>query len=203
MPVAAVITADIVNSTVAGAGMGKKLIRKLDVVLENYKTEYYRGDSFQVYIQHPPDALSLVYQLRTTARKLSEIYDIRISIGIGQVTGRERDLRTAGSEAFILSGRLFDQLKDTQYLGIQSAYETANIALGVIAQFSDYLLKKFTSKQAEVILELLKGQTQATIAKKLKKQQSTIHKHIHSAGWPEMEKLLYEYRQLLIQFKLI
>ncbi|MCO5235066.1 MAG: hypothetical protein M9933_02265 [Chitinophagaceae bacterium] len=203
MPVAAVITADIVNSTVPGTVMGKKLIRKLNAVLENYKTEYYRGDSFQVYIRHPAEVLSLVYRLRTTARKLSEIYDIRISVGIGQVAGQVRDLRTAGSEAFVLSGRLFDQLRDTQYLGIRSANETANIALRVIAQFSDYLLKKFTSKQAEVILELLKGQTQAMIAKKLKREQSTIHKHIHSAGWPEMEKLLYEYHQLLTQFKLI
>lgn len=203
MPVAAVITADIVNSTVPGTAMGKKLVRQLSAVLKDHTFEFYRGDSFQVYARDPAAALKLSFELRTTARKLSGIYDVRISIGIGKVTGTVQALRTANSEAFILSGRMFDQLKDTQYLWIQSAEEKANIAFRVIARFSDYLLKGLTPKQAEVVLELLKGQTQAGISRKLKKKQSTINKHAHSAGWPEIEQLLYEYDQVIAQFNLV
>ncbi len=202
MPVAAVITADIVNSTVPGTAMGKKLVTQLSAVLKNYAFEFYRGDSFQVYTKDPLAALKLSFQLRAAARKLSDIYDVRISIGIGNVAARVRSLRTANSEAFVLSGRMFDQLKDTQRLWIESADGKANIAFRVIAGFADYMLKRLTSKQAEVVAELLKKQTQTQVSKKLKRKQSTINKHAHSAGWPEIEKLLYEYQQVIIQFNL-
>ncbi|HRN56899.1 MAG TPA: hypothetical protein PLL71_10630 [Agriterribacter sp.] len=202
MPVGAVITADIVNSTVPGTAMGKKLVTQLSAVLKDHVFEFYRGDSFQVYTRDPLAALKLSFRLRAVAKKLSDIYDVRVSIGIGNVAARVRSLRTTNSEAFILSGRMFDQLKDTQRLRIGSADEKANIAFRVIAGFADYMLKRLTSKQAEVVLELLKGQTQTQISEKLKKKQSTINKHAHSAGWPEIEKLLYEYHQVIIQFNL-
>lgn len=202
MPVAAVITADIVNSTASATAMGKKLVTQLSAVLKNHRFEFYRGDSFQVYTKDPLAALKLSFQLRATAKKLSGIYDVRISIGIGKVVTPVRTLRTANSEAFVLSGRMFDQLKDDQRLWIQSANANASIAFRVIANFSDYILKRLTSKQAEVVVELLKEQTQTQISKKLKREQSTINKHAHSAGWPELEKLLYDYEQVIIQFKL-
>lgn len=202
MPVAAVITADIVNSTASVATMGKKLVTQLSAVLKNHTFEFYRGDSFQAYAGDPLAALKLSFQLRATAKRLSDIYDVRISIGIGKVTAPVRSLRTANSEAFVLSGRMFDQLKDDQRLWIQSANANANIAFRVIANFSDYILKRLTSKQAEVVVELLKEQTQTQISKKLKREQSTINKHARSAGWPEMEKLLYEYNQVITQFNL-
>lgn len=202
MPVAAVITADIVNSTASATAMGKKLVTQLSAFLKNHRFEFYRGDSFQVYTKDPLTALKLSFQLRATAKKLSGIYDVRISIGIGKVVTPVRTLRTANSEAFVLSGRMFDQLKDSQRLWIQSANVNASIALRVIANFADYILKRLTSKQAEVVAELLTEQTQIQISKKLKRKQSTINKHAHSAGWPELEKLLYDYEQVLTQFKL-
>ncbi|HRQ17579.1 MAG TPA: hypothetical protein PL085_10920 [Agriterribacter sp.] len=202
MPVGAVITADIVNSTVPGTAMGKKLVTQLSAVLKNHAFEFYRGDSFQVYTKDPLAALKLSFQLRAAAKRLSDIYDIRISIGIGNVAARVRNLRTANGEAFVLSGRMFDQLKDMQRLWIESADGKANIAFRVIAGFADYMLKRLTSKQAEVLAELLKEQTQVQISKKLKRKQSTINKHAHSAGWPEIEKLLYEYHQVITQFNL-
>ena len=200
MPLAAVITADIVNSTVSGTAMGKKLVARLSTVLKNYKFEFYRGDSFQVYTKDPSAALKLAIRLRTAAKSFSGIYDVRISIGIGKVVSAVQTLRTANSEAFILSGRMFDQLKDDQRLWIQSANENANIAFRVIAYFTDYILKRLTSRQAEVVLELLKEQTQTEVSKKLKIKQSTINKHAQSAGWAEIEKLLYEYNQVITQF---
>ncbi|HRQ49863.1 MAG TPA: hypothetical protein PLR74_04960 [Agriterribacter sp.] len=145
MPVGAVITADIVNSTVPGTAMGKKLVTQLSAVLKDHVFEFYRGDSFQVYTRDPLAALKLSFRLRAVAKKLSDIYDVRVSIGIGNVAARVRSLRTTNSEAFILSGRMFDQLKDTQRLRIGSADEKANIAFRVIAGFADYMLKRVTS----------------------------------------------------------
>ncbi|MCC7524977.1 MAG: hypothetical protein IT250_09150, partial [Chitinophagaceae bacterium] len=87
-------------------------------------------------------------------------------------------------------------------LWIVSTDVKANIAFRVMSSFADYILKRLTPRQAEVVAELLQEQTQAQISKKIKKKQSTISKHAHSAGWPEIEKLLLEYHEVITQFNL-
>lgn len=200
----AVITADIVNSTRLSKAETKKLMKNLLVLLQPHKYEFFRGDSFQVYVKTPADALLLLLQMRTTAMKLPAetsmpIADIRASIGIGAVKLPLKELRTASDEAFILSGRTFDKMKPGQRLTITCNEKnyTVNLGLGVVAQFIDYLFQRLTTRQASVVAELLMNRTQTETARKLKKSQATIHKHIQSAGWPEIEKLLTEY-QLLI-----
>ena len=98
---------------------------------------------------------------------------------------------------------MFDLLKDDQRLCIQSADESANTAFRVVGYFADYLVKRLTAKQAEVVFELLKGQNQTEVAKKLKRKQSTVNKHAQSAGWSEIEKILKEYNKVITQFKLL
>lgn len=203
MPVAAVITADIVNSTQLTRPVEKKLTSLLGTLLEKQKFEFYRGDSFQVYIKDPAAAFAIAVEARAIARSFSSRHDIRASIGIGKVNTPVKALRTATGEAFILSGRTFDQLNNEQRLAIQSSHEQANSTLRVIAWYTDYLFKNLTPKQAAVVAGLLKDQTQTVVAKKLKKTQATINKHVQAAGWYEMEKLLKEYNQVITQFKLL
>lgn len=200
----AVITADIVNSTRLSKAETKKLMKSLLALLQEHKYEFFRGDSFQVYVKSPADALSLLLQMRTAAMKLPTetsmpVADIRASLAIGAVKLPIKDLRTAADEAFILSGRTFDKMKPGQRLTItcNEKNQTANLGLGVVAQFIDYLFQRLTTRQASVVAELLMKRTQTETARKLKKSQATIHKHIQSAGWPEIEKLLTDY-QLLI-----
>jgi len=85
----AVITADIVNSTKLSKTEYKKLMKSLTAVLQEHQHEFFRGDSFQVLVKSPSNALQVLLQARTAAMKLSEasmpVTDIRASIGIGQV----------------------------------------------------------------------------------------------------------------------
>lgn len=203
MPIAAVITGDIVNSTLLAPILEKRMVAQLSIILNDHKFEFYRGDSFQAYIKDSAEALELVFQLRAVARSYSFIHDVRASIGIGYVDAPVRTLRTAASEAFVLSGRAFDQLTEPQRLWIQSTKEEANIAFRVIAYYADFISRRLTSKQAEVILELLKEHTQIEAAKKLKKAQATINRHAQAAGWPEIERLINEYKQVITQFKIV
>ncbi|HSU28088.1 MAG TPA: hypothetical protein VLJ68_06890 [Chitinophagaceae bacterium] len=200
MSISAVITGDIVNSTLlVSPAIEKKLITQLSAVLKEHKFEFYRGDSFQAYIRNPDEALELVFQLRAIARSFSFIHDVRASIGIGKAATPVRNLRTATSEAFILSGRSFDRLGDEIRLSIESPDPEANTAFRVIASYADFISKRLTSKQAEVVSELLKEHTQTETAKKLKKAQATVNKHAQAAGWSEIEKLIYEYKQVIHQ----
>lgn len=209
MPIGAIITADIVNSTLLSAKQEKSLIDTLSAILKPYIYEFYRGDSFQVYVQYPEDALKVVLQLRLAAKKIpfkshTSRCDVRASIGIANVGSSPiKHLKFTGTDAFIISGRAFDEMDMDTRLVIEAfdrkIDKKINPGLKVIAYFIDYIFKRLTIKQAMVVAELLSGKTQIDIAKKLKKTQPTINKQVQSSGWAEITKVIYEYQQLVNQ----
>lgn len=202
MTTAAVITADIVNSTALPKPDLKKMMKNLEAVLQEHRFEFYRGDSFQVFVKNPSDALSVVLKVRTTAMKLSASSspetDIRASIGIGLVKPPIKVLHTATEEAFVLSGRAFDGMGGERLLiTCNETNKKVQLGLKVVAHFADYIFRRITTKQAAVVLELLMKRTQVETAKKLKKSQATVNKHLQAAGWPDIEELLNDYRLLI------
>lgn len=202
MVTSAVITGDIVKSTSLEPGTAKKLINRVTQIIGPYKYEFYRGDSFQAYVKDAREALKIVIQIRAEARKFSFVHDIRTSIGIGKVDSHLKKISTSSDEAFVLSGRAFDSLAKTDTrLAIVSNDEKANYGFSAIASFVDFIFRGLTSKQSEVLVELLKSNTQREVAKKLKKSESTIHKHTQSTGWHEILRLLQDYENLVSTIK--
>ena len=202
----AVITGDIVNSTRLGMTKEKKLVKIIQHVLALYKLEFYRGDSFQAYLKDARVAMKSALLCRTAAISISQAIggsassDVRMSIGIGQVKTPVKKLSTAKGEAFVLSGRAFDEItKNDTRLSITTGNRLANEGLQVIADYINAIFKEMTGKQAAVIFELLKGRTQQDAAKKLKKSKSTINQHVSSGKWAEIEKLLQQYENIINQ----
>lgn len=199
----AVITADIVNSTQLSKAEYKKLTKNLTAVFGEHQYEFFRGDSFQVFVKSPDKALQVLLQARVTAMKLSgssmPVADIRASIGIGSVKLPVKSFQTTTGDVFILSGRAFDKMtKDERTIIIcDEKNKAVNLGLKVVSQFIDYLFQRLTFKQAAVVYELLLERTQIETAKRLKKSQATIHKHTQSAGWPQIENLLADYKNLI------
>jgi hypothetical protein len=207
MAIQAVLTGDIVNSTKLTSAKATKLSNILInlYVEENCKFEFYRGDSFQAYVKKPENALRLSLLSRCAAMRLFReekliLSDIRISIGIAEVTNPVRSLKTAKGEAFILSGRKLDEIiKTKQRLAISTTNAIANEGLQVIADYLNVIFDEMTAKQAEVIFELLKGETQKEVAKKIKKTKSTTHQRVTSGRWNEIEKILQQYENIIKQ----
>lgn len=203
MNLSAVITADIVNSTKLSKAEHKKLMKGLEVILQDQQHEFFRGDSFQVLFKSPGEALKILLQARTLAMKLSgssmPVADIRASIGIGHTKFPVKNFQTASGDVFILSGRAFDKMTKEERLTIvcEEKNKAINLGLKLISHFIDYLFQRLTFKQAVVLYELLLDRTQVDAAKKLKKSQPTVHKHSQAAGWNEIEKLLKEYQNLI------
>ena len=198
MAISAVITADIVNSTLFTNAEEKRFKDRVNSVLKPNRFEFYRGDSFQVFIKDPHEALRMVLMVRTEARKIALQYDVRCSIGIGEVNPYIKKLSTATDAAFVLSGRSFDALESSgQRLSISSPDPTVNHGLNAISYFLDYLIRNLTEKQAEVIGELLQDNTQTEAAKKLRRSASTVSKHAQAAGWHEILKIFTEYDHLI------
>lgn len=205
MAIRAVLTGDIVNSTRIGKANERKLLKSLQQVLAAHLFEFYRGDSLQVYIKEPRQALQMALLCRTagmsiTQDKIVVPSDVRVSIGIGQVNTSVKSLGNAKGEAFVLSGRAFDEELNTDTrLVISTANPMANAGLQVIADYINAIFKVMTSKQAVVIFELLKGETQQQVAGKLKKSKSTINQRVSAGRWPEIEKLLKQYENIINQ----
>jgi predicted DNA-binding protein YlxM (UPF0122 family) len=199
----AVLTGDIVNSTLLDPQQGKKLLKILQHVIAEHKHEFFRGDSFQVYIKEPAAALKIALQCRTAAIGLDPeqapaLSDVRVSIGIGNVESPVRLLSTAKGEAFLLSGRALDAMNKTEgRLIIVTENKLPNLALGVMSDYINSIYKQMTSKQAEVIFELLKGYSQQHVADKLNRSKSTISQHVTAGRWEEIESILNKYQEIV------
>ena len=199
----AVITADIVNSTRLPAAKERKLLKRINGLLSTYQYEFYRGDSFQVFLPEAAEALKTALLCRTAAICIDEEdteiqSDVRISIGIGQARPPVKTLSTAKGEPFILSGRSLDEIsKTSQRLIIAVADPLGNEALQVLAGYINAIFRDMTAKQASVIYELLLGQTQQVVAGKLKRSKSTINQHVSSGRWSEIETLLQQYANII------
>jgi hypothetical protein len=163
--------------------------------------EFYRGDSFQASVKPVGASLTLALRARALARSMGAAYDVRISIGIGKVPGQLKTLSLAGGEAFLISGRDFDDLKEGQRLSIRGQQEELNQSLRILAAFCDYLFNRLTARQAAVIAELMSGRTQTETAAALSITQATVSAHAASASWPEIEMLLSEFNSITSNIK--
>lgn len=197
-----VITADIVNSEPSWAKeLGKRLEQTIYANQPAAKVFFYRGDSFQSYLPDPYSTYRLALKLRNEAKLFEKDRpkiktDVRISIGIGTVELPVTQLANAQGEAFVLSGRSFDEMgKNEKRLNMQCGDAKTNIALQTISMFTDYLFQSLTMKQAEVLEHLLNYKTQIETANLLKKSQSTVNSHVKSMGWKQIEGLLGLYEQ--------
>ncbi len=199
----AVLTGDIVNSTKLIVAAEEKLLKELRDILSPYKHEFFRGDSFQAYVDDPAPALRIALRCRTAAigllpEEADLISDVRISIGIGEVSGVVSDLATAKGEAFLLSGRGLDEMKkESGRLTIHTGNKMGALALEVVADYINSIYKQMTAKQAEVISELLNDLSQQDVAEKLKRSKSTISQHVSAGKWEEIEALLGNYLKII------
>ncbi len=205
-PIHAVVTGDIVNSTQLAPEVEKNLLAALERVVKPNLIEFYRGDSFQVFLKDPAGSLRMALSCRALAIKLgsdeegSPASDIRISIGIGPVVLPVRTPGTARGEAFLLSGRRFDEMQQTQRrMSIGSGHAIADIGLQVMADYLDSIFRGMTAKQADAIVGLLQGETQQEVAQQVNKSKSTVSQLVNAGRWPEIEKILEQFESLINQ----
>jgi hypothetical protein len=203
-PIYGVLTGDVVNSTSIPAFKAERLLKELAGELTPYVVSFYRGDSFQVFIEDPKKSLRTALICRALAISMTEPgavrSDVRVSVGIGKVQLPVQMPDIARGEAFMLSGRGLDKIEGTeQRISIYSSHEIADIGFDIMANYIDSIFNKMTSKQAVVLLDLLKGQNQQDVALKLDRSKSTISQLVSAGRWPEVEKLLQQFEKLINQ----
>ena len=209
----AVITGDIVQSSKLDPGDKSWLIRSLKKTLKQWdkdfgtESEIYRGDSFQCLVSDPMYALRFALLIRTYIKSLnpSEPYDIysrenpeirkavlhtnwlfdtRVAIGIGEVDNPMESVKTSDGEAFQLSGRKLDEIKNSrQMMAIEVNDSDINEELKTEIILLDHIVSRATALQCEVINLKLLSYTENKIAREFKIQQSAVNQRSNSSGW--------------------
>jgi hypothetical protein len=194
----AVLTGDIIHSRNAKPALW---IKELKRVLQNYGDEpkaweIYRGDSFQL-LNKPANALETAVIIKATIKKIENL-DVRIAIGIGEVTYKAAKITQSNGSAFVNSGSCFDQLKK-QTLAIKSPWQEFDYEFNNILALASLVMDKWTAATSEIIIEKLHRPeiTQAELAAKLKKKsQGTISEGLKRGGYDEIKNTIdfYKYK---------
>lgn len=186
-----VLTGDLVNSTNIAVEWRQKVAGALNVCVTDFspltpiKIEMYRGDSFQVVVDNPELSLAVAVALRAKLRastpEKKDIWDARISVGIGDVSYESDNIVTSDGEAFRLSGRAFD-IMGKKRLIITTPWSEFNNAMELVTRFADDVVSSWTVKQARVAYHsLLFPKTQKDIAADLGMKPQNLNSHWTSA----------------------
>lgn len=200
MEIRAVLTGDISNFTKLSPKNRKLLMEDSEKLLKSWikqstDAEIFRGDSYQILFDDISEALKRSIQLicwfKTRSDQKEKIYlSTRISVGIGKVAYRGKNILTSDGEAFHLSGRNFDKLRNWELLSVHTNNEEKNDTIEIILNFVNKTINQWTIAQAEVIFELLEEKTQQEIANKLTLSQPSVNSRIKLANWKDIELAL-------------
>ena len=103
------------------------------------KWEIYRGDSFQLEIDDPENALLSAIKIKALIKRHDKL-DVRIAIGIGQKTFNAPRITESNGEAFIFSGETFNKLdKQKRTLALKTPWEDFNETMDIILRLNTYL----------------------------------------------------------------
>jgi hypothetical protein len=196
----AVITADVVDSSILSEAEKKFFQEKIEGYKEKeivLKPRFYRGDSFQLAVK-PIAALLLALKFRIEIKQWKEKNDVRVSIGIGEISNWNDDVLLAGGSAFELSGKNLDNLKET---GLNMIIVTGNAELDdeleTYCYMADEFVKNQTAVQASLVFQMLNGVPQIEIAKMLNISQPSVSKSLKAANWKLIERFLKRYERII------
>ncbi len=211
--VQAVLTGDIVSSTKMKAqelDFLQNVLRDEAHELEKQgvlsSIQFFRGDSFQVLVLKPEEALRVALLLKSLINssfigfleaKSSKIrYDIAISVGLGNVSddpiGGELNTRP-----YILSGRGLDYLKENKLtIGVFTGHEENDLTYKTMFELFHWIMKQWSMFSAEVIYHKLNNQTEQQIAQKLGVSQPAINQRSQAACWNGIVEMLNHFKQV-------
>lgn len=197
-----VITGDIINSGKA-TNPGDWLSRlKIALAAEGPTPKVWevtRGDSFQVEIAQPENVLQKALYIKALIKCIGGL-DVRMALGIGNKTYDAPKISEANGEAFVRSGRLFDQLKKNT-LAISSPWEEVDKTINLCLELALLTMDRWTPNSAEIIALAIEhpGKTQLELAKILQISQGRISERQQRAGYDEIIKMEAYFRDTIRQ----
>ncbi len=192
----AIITGDIINSRKVEPNEWMPALKKgLNKYGKEPKSwEIFRGDSFQLNTR-PEDALEAAILIKAEIKQW-KILDVRIGIGIGEITYQATKITESNGTAFLNSGVCFEQLKK-QTIAIKTPKKEFDNTLNLMFNLAELTMEKWTETAAKLITYKIgnPNANQKELAQILNKTgQGTISEGLKRAGYDEIEKLLEYYK---------
>lgn len=208
-PIYAVLTGDLVGSTELTPEERRRLPSLLRGAVDRARIGFpeavhgeidiFRGDSWQLVLSDPVQALRIGLFLRAVIRSAPGEHplDSRLAVGYGPVDYLpEQDISTGNGPAFYLSGS-----------GLESAWKNCRMvlnfpdavesrltrALNIIVRLIDLQVNHWTPKQAEAVSGALIELTQKQIGRGWVREQvsqQAISQHLEGAGWVKIKSSL-------------
>lgn len=220
--VRATISADIISSTSLSVEELTLLQSEIHSFLdelseksqENDWGRLFKGDSVEIFLHDPHEALRVALLLKTLVKKtfawgkennarreLFRKYGIRLAIGIGEMRIADQKLDILDGEAIYNSGRLLEKaskeklsIKRSMFFACPNPLLTEYV--DVMVGLLDTLLRNATSRQNEILYYRLLGKNEKEIAGMLNIKQSAVNQRSNSAGWKAVESALNYYEKL-------
>lgn len=219
----AIITGDVIHSSLLRSNDRKLLLDALDYSLGVWSEDFgmqfeiFRGDSFQCLLAQKKEALRMALVIKCFIKSINssepgEIlrkgkqktslllpvweFDARLFIGIGEIEKTDEPIGRSQGEAFVLSGRGLDTMKNKrQSLGIatKDRYHDELVTELILI---DHIIYRMTALQSEVIYLKLLGYNETEIGKELHINQSAVNQRSISAGWNAVHRLVQRYETI-------
>lgn len=203
-----VITGDIIESSAIQIEYRDYLlesIRKIvdeQHVIEPLKIEFFRGDSFQMIINNPENAMQIAILLRAglkgnTPKGCEKPWDARLSLGVGSISYHAENIVLSDGEAFQYSGRELDEMGKRRLI-VKTRWSDVNEELQVSTAFADDIVSSWSVSQSQAAYQaLLYNTSQKDIANKLQTSAQNISKLLSAAKVNLIQMYINRYQNLI------
>lgn len=173
---------------------------------QNWKLD--RGDFFQVEIKNTEEALLKALEIKALIKKTEPFderkkisaIDVRMAIGIGEITYTGESISESNGPAFVNSGEKFDLLKkENTTLGIKTPWQNFDEEINLYLRLTGIFMDKWSVSSAELVQIILNNPqvTQEEIGKQLGIQQSGVSRRWNRAHVNELMEVNKMYRKKL------
>ncbi|MBY5920234.1 SatD family protein [Ferrimonas balearica] len=196
----AVLTGDIVDSQQLTNPEQEAYLHALEQTISlcaerfGARGEIFRGDAFQLLVEHPGHGLLVALLFRLTLRTLphqKQPIDARIALGIGECETLPDRVSTGRGEAFVLSGRQLDEMNDAR-LAIRSTSPTLELFLPVLFRYLDTAVSGLNANAAHALLLKLTHPTltHEALAKKMGVGRTSYTRFLNRAAYATLDETL-------------
>ena len=200
----AIITGDIINSDEYPASEWLDVLKNYFSKLGESPTDWeiYRGDEFQLRVPLE-EALEVAIHIKALMKSIKGL-DVRMGIGIGEVTFVGTGVSESNGPAYQLSGRTFEKLKENKInLTFSTGDKRYDRTLNLMVKLALDFIDDWSPVSAEIVAMALDNPkaSQQEIAERLNIQQSAVSQRQKRARLDLVEELLEYYPQTVKRMK--
>lgn len=193
-----VITGDVINSTKKPPQKWLSLLKKeLNKIGKSPKVwEIYRGDSFQVLINKPEEALLAAIKIKAALKTLPNI-DVRMALGLGSRTHNAARITESNGSAFVHSGEKFETLKnEKQNLSIKSDWPGFDKEMNLFLRIILIPMDSWTINSAEAVKVAIEnpGKSQEELGLIMGIKQNAVSNRLKRAYYGEVMEVNEMYK---------